>query len=78
LPKKKRPLIIIDAQNIAMRYGSNKTFKVQGIKIVADFFLRQGHTVIGFIPDYLVSQERILAKKKLNAMSMNSSQKNFA
>lgn len=44
------PLIIIDAPNIAMRYGMTKSFACNGIAIAIEFFQRLGHKVIGFLP----------------------------
>mmetsp|Transcript_7395 Transcript_7395/g.6660 ORF Transcript_7395/g.6660 Transcript_7395/m.6660 type:complete len:167 (-) Transcript_7395:39-539(-) len=54
-----------------MRYGSNKEFRVKGIQIVLQFFQKNGHQVIAFVPDYLLSYDRVIQKKKFNAMSMN-------
>lgn len=53
------PLIVIDAANVAMRHGLNSKFSCKGIKLAMDFFHRMGHPVIGFIPDYYLSFEKI-------------------
>lgn len=50
--KKIKPLILLDASNIAMRHGDKK-FSTKGIKIVMDFFTTNGHQVLSFLPEYL-------------------------
>ena len=54
------PLIILDVQNIAMRYSHNKKFSCIGIKIAIDYWVSRGHRVLGFLPDYLLWREKIL------------------
>ncbi len=54
------PLVILDVQNIAMRYGHNLKFCCIGIKIAIDYWVSRGHRVLGFLPDYLLRRERIL------------------
>jgi hypothetical protein len=56
---KDAPLIVIDAANVAMRHGLNSKFSCKGIKLAMEFFHRMGHPVIGFIPDYYLSFEKI-------------------
>ena len=46
-------MIVLDVQNIAMRYGDNQRFCCKGIRIVVDYFKSKGCEVIGFLPDYL-------------------------
>lgn len=41
--KEDKPLIIVDASNVAMRYGKNKEFKVKGIQIVVEYWKKNGH-----------------------------------
>jgi hypothetical protein len=50
--KKLKPLILLDASNIAMRHG-DKTFSSKGIQIVMDYFIKNGHKVLSFLPEYL-------------------------
>ena len=71
IPTKSKPLIVIDAQNVAMRMGKNQVFKVKGIQIVAEFFQKNGHEVICFMPDYLLDQKKVIQRKKENAGAMN-------
>ena len=53
-----------------MRHGKNNLFKVIGIQIVLEFFKKNGHQVVCFLPDYLFNYEEVSQKKKMNAMSM--------
>lgn len=41
--KDEKPLIIIDAQNVAMRHGKNQLFSVKGIQIVIEYWEKNGH-----------------------------------
>lgn len=59
------PLVILDVQNIAMRYGLNQKFSCLGIKIAIDYWANQGHRVLGFLPDYLLRREKILDQWKI-------------
>jgi len=54
------PLIILDVQNIAMRFGHNQKFCCLGIKIAIDYWTSRGHRVLGFLPDYLLWRDKIL------------------
>ena len=58
IEKKEKPLIVLDASNIAMRHGEQKgIYSTKGIKIVIDFFTKNGHKVISFLPDYLFKEK---------------------
>jgi hypothetical protein len=50
--KKVKTLILLDACNIAMRHG-DRTFSTKGIQIVMDYFTKNGHQVLSFLPEYL-------------------------
>jgi len=54
--KKIKTLILLDASNIAMRHG-DRTFSTKGIQIVMDYFRRNGHQVLSFLPEYLFSSK---------------------
>ena len=54
--KKEKPMIVLDASNIAMRHGNN-SFSSKGIQIVMNIFTKQGHRVISFLPEYLFRQK---------------------
>ena len=65
--EKKKPLIILDASNIAMRHGDQK-FSTKGIQIAMDFFNKNGHDVISFLPEYFFRQKdpnSIINKKRV-------------
>ncbi|MCQ2819163.1 MAG: hypothetical protein MJ252_18015 [archaeon] len=71
--KKIKSLILLDASNIAMRHG-NQNFSSKGIKIAMEFFKRQGHEVLGFLPDYLFRQKdpnSVMAKKRVVPDDLN-------
>lgn len=54
------PLIVMDVQNIAMRFGLNEKFVCEGIKITIEYWTSRGHKVLGFLPDYLLRRDKIL------------------
>ena len=54
--KKIKPLIILDASNIAMRHGNQK-FSSKGIEIVINYFQSNGHKVVSFLPEYFFRQK---------------------
>ena len=65
--EKKKPLIILDASNVAMRHGDQK-FSTKGIQIAMDFFNKNGHDVISFLPEYFFRQKdpnSIINKKRV-------------
>ena len=63
--KKEKPLIVLDASNIAMRHGEQKgIYSTKGIKIAINFFTKNGHKVISFLPDYLFKEKDPFAKHK--------------
>jgi hypothetical protein len=41
--KGEKPLIIVDASNVAMRHGKNSFFSVKGIQIVVEYWQKNGH-----------------------------------
>jgi hypothetical protein len=64
--RKVKPLILLDACNIAMRHGDS-TFSTKGIQIVMDYFTKNGHKVLSFLPEYLFKSKegnQNYAKKK--------------
>lgn len=68
--KGEKPLVIVDASNVAMRHGKNSYFSVKGIQIVVEFFQKNGHQVFCFLPDYLFSYDQVNIKKKLHSMNI--------
>ena len=58
MEKKEKPLIVLDASNIAMRHGEQKTiYSTKGIEIAIEYFTKNGHKVISFLPDYLFKEK---------------------
>ena len=58
-----KPLIVLDAQNIAMRHGKDKFFSTKGIEIAVNFWSKNGHKVVSFLPDYLFDYDQVAVKK---------------
>jgi hypothetical protein len=53
-----------------MRYGKNKEFIVKGIQITVEYWQKNGHKVLCFLPDYLLNYDEVNKKKKLVAMNV--------
>lgn len=66
--------MILDVQNIAMRYGHSQKFACLGIKIAIDFWVSRGHRVLGFLPDYLLWREKIMEKWDILARAQQDPQ----
>lgn len=60
-----KPLIVLDAQNVAMKHGRDKLFSVKGIHIAVNYWHKNGHKVICFLPEYLFDYEQVETNKKL-------------
>ena len=54
-----KPLIVLDAQNVAMMHGRNKIFSVKGIHLAINYWQKNGHKVICFLPEYLFDYEQV-------------------
>jgi len=70
-----KPLIVVDVQNIAMKYG-NGTFVCKGIEITLEFWKNRKHKVVGFIPDYLINDreiQRLIRLKEENPTAVKAS-----
>mmetsp|Transcript_20963 Transcript_20963/g.28209 ORF Transcript_20963/g.28209 Transcript_20963/m.28209 type:complete len:94 (+) Transcript_20963:1399-1680(+) len=63
------PLMILDVQNIAMRYGNSKNFACAGIKVAIEYWVSRGHQVLGFLPDYLLWRDKIVKQWQLLAQA---------
>ena len=58
IEKKEKPLIVLDASNIAMRHGEQKTiYSTKGIEIAIEYFTKNGHKVISFFLFYLFKEK---------------------
>jgi hypothetical protein len=65
-----KPLVVIDAQNIAMKHGRDKLFSVKGIQIAVNYWSKNGHRVVGFLPEYLFDYQEVASNKKLKEMGL--------
>lgn len=63
-------MIVIDAQNIAMKHGKDKVFSVKGIQIAVNYWNKNGHRVVGFLPEYLFDYEEVANQKKMKDMGL--------
>lgn len=57
-------LIILDGQNVAIRYGDTR-FISKGIKLAIDYWVERGHQVHVLLPDYFFNKEEVALKKQL-------------
>lgn len=64
-PTQQKCLIVIDAPNVAMRHGFHKRFSCIGIRLAIEYFVKRGHRVVGFLPDYLVRGDEVGERKRL-------------
>ena len=51
--QREKPLIVLDAQNVAMRHGADKLFSCRGIQVAVQYWVKNGHKVLCFLPEYL-------------------------
>lgn len=54
-----KPLIVLDAQNVAMKHGRDKLFSTKGIHIAINYWMKNGHKVVCFLPEYLFDYEQV-------------------
>ncbi|XP_045519575.1 NEDD4-binding protein 1-like [Pieris brassicae] len=45
-------MIVIDGSNVAMQHTKGRVFSVQGLKICIEYFIRRGHVVKSFVPQF--------------------------
>ena len=69
---KKKPLIVLDAQNVAMRHGVDAQFSCKGILIAVNFWQKNGHDVICFLPEYLLNYAAVGKNKKLQELGIKT------
>ena len=53
-----------------MRHGKNTLFSVKGLQIVVEYWQKNGHQVVCFLPDYLFSYDQVNMKKRLMALNI--------
>lgn len=72
LKLKVKPLIVLDAQNVAMRHGQDAKFSCKGIIVAVRYWQKNGHKVICFLPDYLFDYSEVGKQKKLMEMGIKA------
>jgi len=68
--KVQKPLIVLDAQNVAMKHGKDKLFSVKGIQLAVNYWHKNGHKVIGFLPEYLFDHDQVASNKRMKQMNL--------
>ena len=56
--------VVIDAPNVAIRHGKQKAFSSRGVEIALDYWQRQGHDAVGFLPQYYLDFDRVGSTKR--------------
>ena len=69
---REKPLIVLDAQNVAMRHGQDKLFSCRGIQIAVQYWVKNGHKVICFLPEYLFDYQQVSQRKKQASMGLKN------
>jgi len=55
-----------------MRHGKDKIFSTRGIQIAVQYWMKNGHRVICFLPEYLFNYDEVGKNKRLNDMGMKA------
>jgi hypothetical protein len=55
-----------------MRHGKDAIFSVKGIHIAINYWHKNGHEVVCFVPDYLLDYDQVNAKLKIQKMGFSS------
>lgn len=53
-----------------MKHGKDKLFSVKGIQIAVNYWSKNGHRVVGFLPEYLFDYQEVASNKKLKEMGL--------
>ena len=53
-----------------MKHGKDKVFSVKGIQIAVNYWNKNGHRVVGFLPEYLFDYEEVANQKKMKDMGL--------
>lgn len=64
-----KPLIVLDAPNIAMRCGRGKQFTSAGITAAIVYYQRRGHKVVAFLPESYLDADKIAGLKRAEKVS---------
>lgn len=55
-----------------MRHGKDNLFSVKGVHIAINYWRKNGHEVVCFVPDYLLDYEQVNAKLKIQKLGITS------
>ena len=61
--KRLRP-VVIDGMNIGYCHGQDNFFSLMGILIVTQYFLKKGHRVKIFLPQYVLSMTKLTSQDR--------------
>jgi hypothetical protein len=64
-----KPLIVLDAPNIAMRFGKGRQFRSAALNVVIVYYQRRGHKVVAFLPESYLDAERISGLRRAEKVS---------
>ncbi|XP_023937300.2 uncharacterized protein LOC112045373 [Bicyclus anynana] len=65
-------MIVIDGSNVAMQHSKGRVFSVKGLKICIDYFVRRGHVVKAFVPQFRCKLGKSTDGKLLDALERQS------
>lgn len=58
-----------------MRHGKDQSFSCKGIQIAIQYWTKNGHEVICFLPEYLFNYKEVSQKKKQLSLDLNTNKK---
>ncbi len=54
-----KPMIVLDAPNVAMRHGRGKKFSCAGIQYAIMYYQSRGHRVLAILPERYLDSEHV-------------------
>eukprot|EP00808_Paulinella_micropora_P018302 g10239.t1 len=70
-PPRPKPLVILDAPNIAMRHGNHKVFSTAGVQLAIEWYQRMGHPVLAFTPAFHLDYDYVSRRKREENIGMS-------
>lgn len=61
--------IVIDGSNVAIGHSNNRFFSVKGLQIAIEYFVKKGHKVTAFVPQYRKKYKETSDCKLLNKLA---------
>jgi hypothetical protein len=55
-----------------MRHGYDRNFSVKGIQIAINYWKKNGHEVVCFVPDYVLDYEQVAEKIKMKKLGITN------